>query len=354
MTKVPWFNGSTSWEQYQQVFDAIALSNGWGDATAALQLLSHLQGDALNVALLILMPRRASRKELTDALSAHYGSPGRLANYRREFDKTVRKSGEDPSNFVIALETLAVKAFGDMGQAARLRMIRGRFIAGHGSCELRRYLDCVPPDTPLRDIVDRCRVWESHAEPEVRRVSKPMPEPAYPAYVVNESEYETEPVRVVTVNKPNSLVDQMEELLKRLLTLLTPTVPAPVKTPETSPMDKLVQLLLSEIAHRKLVPPVPAEPAGVETMLRKYFAEQQSSRQQPRFRQARQPAARRIWPEMKCFSCGKMGHSANRCPTLDLTFPFILPGWKAEKTQTGFLMVSPRMATDRRRAENDD
>ena len=47
-TKVPWFSGSTSWEQYQQVFDAIALSNGWGDATAALQLLSHLQGDALS------------------------------------------------------------------------------------------------------------------------------------------------------------------------------------------------------------------------------------------------------------------------------------------------------------------
>ena len=42
-TKVPWFSGSTSWEQYQQVFDAIA--NGWGDATAALQLLSHLQLD---------------------------------------------------------------------------------------------------------------------------------------------------------------------------------------------------------------------------------------------------------------------------------------------------------------------
>ena len=353
-TKVPWFNGSTSWEQYQQVFDAIALSIGWGDATAALQLLSHLQGDALSVALLIPMPRRASRRELTDALSAHYGSPGRLANYRREFDKTVRKSGEDHSNFAIALETLAVKAFGDMGQAARLRLMCDRFIAGHGSCELRRYLDCVPPDTPLRDIVDRCRVWESHAEPEVRRVSKPMPEPAYPAYVVNESEYEMEPVRVVTVNKPNSSVDQMEELLKRLLTMLTPAVPASVKTPETSSMDKLVKLLLSETAQRKPVPPVPAEPAVVETMLRKYFAEQQSSRQQPRFRQVRQPVARRIWPEMKCFSCGKMGHSAIRCPTLDVTSPFILPGWKAEKTQTGFLMVSPRMATDCRRAENDD
>ena len=27
-TNVPWFNGSTSWEQYLQVFDAIVLSNG--------------------------------------------------------------------------------------------------------------------------------------------------------------------------------------------------------------------------------------------------------------------------------------------------------------------------------------
>ena len=174
-----------------------------------------------------------------------------------------------------------------MGQAARLRLIRDRFIAGHGSCELRRYLDCVTPDTPLRDIVDRCRVWESHADSEVRRVSKPMPEPAYPAYVVNELEYETEPVRVVTVNNPNSSVDQMEELLKRLLAVLTPAVPTLAKAPETSPMDKLVQLLLSETGKRKPAPPVPAEPAGLETMLRTYFAEQQPSRQQPRFRPAR-------------------------------------------------------------------
>ena len=54
----------------------------------------------------------------------HYG----LANYRREFDKMVRKMGEDPSNFAIKLETLAVKAFGNMGQVARLRLIRDRFI----------------------------------------------------------------------------------------------------------------------------------------------------------------------------------------------------------------------------------
>ena len=185
--------------------------------------------------------------------------------------KTVRKPGEVPSNFAITLETLAIKAFGNMGQTARL--IRDRFIAGHGSCDLRRYLDCVPPYTPHRDIVDRCRVWESCADQEVRRISKPMPEPAYPTYVVKQPDYETEPVRVVTVNKPNSSVDQSDELLKKLLSVLTPTVSPPARAPELSPMDKLVQLLLSETAKRELAPPTPVEPPGLETLLQTYFAE---------------------------------------------------------------------------------
>ena len=163
-TKVPRFGGTTSWEQYRQVFDAIVLSNGWDDATAALQLLSHLEGDTLNVALLVPMSRRTSKGGLVDALSAHYGSSGRLADYRQQFEKTTRSVGDDPSIFAIDLETLAVKAFGDMGQTACLRLIRDRFIAGHGSCELRRYLDSVPPETPIRDVVDRCWVWESHTD----------------------------------------------------------------------------------------------------------------------------------------------------------------------------------------------
>ena len=47
------------------------------------------------------------------------------------------------------LRTLAIKACGDMGQTARLRLIRDRFIAGHSSCELCRNLDSVPPETPI-------------------------------------------------------------------------------------------------------------------------------------------------------------------------------------------------------------
>ena len=68
--------------------------------------------------------KRATRAGLIGALTEHYRSPGRLADYRRQFEKTTRQEGEDPSIFAISLEALAVKAFGDMGPNARLRLIR--------------------------------------------------------------------------------------------------------------------------------------------------------------------------------------------------------------------------------------
>ena len=321
------------------MFDAIVLSNGWDDATAALQLLSHLQGDALSVALLMPMPRRASRKELTDALSSHYGSPGRLASYRRQFDNTERKPGEDPANFGITLETLAVKAFGDIGQTSRLRLIRDRFIAGHECCELRRHLDCLPPDTPLRDIVDRCRVWESHSDLSGRNVSQPKL--TYPAYVFKPSETDPEPVRAVTVNKPERSVEDTNELIRKLVEMLTPGTKTTVKAPEPSVLDKFVQVLTDKVAARKPALPAPKEPTQLETKLHSFLENRRMPRQE-----FRQRPVRRDWSEAKCFSCGKSGHSATRCPTFDITFPFILPGWKAEKTSTGYMMISPRRAMD--------
>ena len=105
-TKVPKFSGSTSWDQYRQVFDGIVRSNGWDDATVALQLLSHMEGDTLNVALLVPDAQRPTRIVLVRALTDHYGSPGRLADYQRQFEKTARQDGKDPSIFTIDLETL--------------------------------------------------------------------------------------------------------------------------------------------------------------------------------------------------------------------------------------------------------
>ena len=95
----------------------------------------------MNVTLLVPETQRATRSGLVGTLNVHYGSPGRLADYRRKFERTVRRDGEDPSIFAIELGTLAFRAFGDMGPSARVRMIWDRFVTGHWASDLRRHAD---------------------------------------------------------------------------------------------------------------------------------------------------------------------------------------------------------------------
>ena len=88
--------------------------------------------------------------------------------------------------------------------------------------------------------------------------------------------------------------------------------------------------------------PVPAAAtgsAGLETLLSGNLTPVQQPRPGP---------IRRDWNVVVCFSCGKAGHGATRCPTLDESFPFMLPRWTAEKTMGGYAMISPQIAAERR------
>ena len=163
-TPVPRYDGASEWDQYREVFEAIVASNGWDDLTAALQLIAHLDGEALNVSLLVPDNQRKRPGVLVETLTAHYTSPGRLAKHRRQFEQMTRQPGEDPAAFAIALETLARRAFVDVDPAVRLQLVRDKFITGHRQLALRRHLDSAGPDTPISSIVDKCRVWESHEE----------------------------------------------------------------------------------------------------------------------------------------------------------------------------------------------
>ena len=74
-----------------------------------------------------------------------------------------------------------------MKEKARDLMVRDKFIASQRSCDLRRHLDGSAPETSILDIVNSCRIWESHGETadiedsgqslKRRQLILPMPSP---------------------------------------------------------------------------------------------------------------------------------------------------------------------------------
>ena len=177
-----------------------------------------------------------------------------------------------------------MKAFGDMGKTAQLRLIWDRFIAGHSNCDLRRHIDSVPPETPIRDIVDRCQVWESHADPASRRLTKTNPDPIYPAYVVGEADYNTETTRVSEVTGQNSESHQLEDLLRRVLS----TAERPAPKPEVPEVEKLLQQLVRETRSRPTKAVNPTVTTSLEKMLLSFLdGQRRRQRQSPKQRPSR-------------------------------------------------------------------
>ena len=232
-TPVPMNAGKSSWDQYRKVFEAIVCLNGWDGVTAALQLVSHLEGDALNVALLVPAPQRVLPEVLVKALSEHNSSPGRLADNRRKFERVSRSPGDDPSVFAIELKTLAMRAFADLNASAHLQLVRDIFIAGQMECSLHIHLDSVGPGTPIRDIVDRCRVWESHAEDTDSWRACPSPERPRAVYRVVDENTDSKP----EVSSEDQ--DVLGLLIRHLLP--TPAVSPPRATPIPSDRELLIQ-----------------------------------------------------------------------------------------------------------------
>ena len=51
----------------------------------------------------------------------------------------------------------------------------------------------------------------------------------------------------------------------------------------------------------------------------------------------------------------RLDAAMRRCgPALEESFPFMLPGWRAEPTPGDFIMISPCVAAERRQTENGD
>ena len=78
--------------------------------------------------LLVPESRRVKPGFLIKSLSEHYNAPGRLAEYKRQFQRAVQHPGDDPSIFATELQTLARRASMDIDLKIQSQMVRDRFI----------------------------------------------------------------------------------------------------------------------------------------------------------------------------------------------------------------------------------
>ena len=179
------------------------------------------------MALLVPEPRRATRVGLVGTLTAHYGSPGQLADYR----ESIWRYGSSSTT-------------------------------SHHTGSIN--LDSVSTETHIWDIVDRCR--ESHADSDARRFSKPGPERALPIYTVDDPGRETDDRMVADVTTSPMAPDQVE-------TLLTLVVPTPPPKPVSSALEQLLQRLLVGAQAPKPVPPVKTEITDMKTLLQHLLPE---------------------------------------------------------------------------------
>ena len=228
---------------------------------------------------------------LVGALSEHYGSPGRLAEYRHQFERASRSLGDDPLVFAIELETLARRAFADVNASVQLQLVRDRFIAGQMECSLCRHLDSVGPDTPMQDIVDSCRVWESHAE--VTDSWRGGQEPEYPRAIY----------QVVEDSPPNVASEEsdlLEQIRRHLLP--TPAVSPPKATPILSDHELLMQHLLGAVHPVQPVVQERSRLTDIKILLQSMLPVGSVTEA------VVQPPAHRQESTAGCFSCGELDH----------------------------------------------
>ena len=261
---------------------------------------------------------------LLGVLSEHYGSPGRLAKYKRQFERISRRLEDDPSVFAIELETLARKASVDVDASVRLQLVRDRFIAGQAQRSLRRHLDSVGPDTPIVDIVDRCRVWESHEEDKNKwAVGRESNRPRAVCQLANAE----------TNNKPSDRSagsDVVDDLIRQVLP--SSATAARKVTPIPSDYELLVQRLLGPAQSAQPVVQERSSVTDMEGLLRSMLPVASVAED------TAHPRTYRREPMTRCFSCGRIDHTTPRCPDLDESFPFLPAGWRADREDDEFVL----------------
>ena len=173
-----------------------------------------------------------------------------------------------------------------------------------------------PPPDQLEDLLRRLIV----------NMAAPVPVSAPVQEVWAAAELRQRLVAEIHSLKPQPTPDQLEDQFRWLLSNRAAPVTVPAPVPRVPTVNKLLWRRVAETQSRQPTAVSSPEPVGFGS----YLSGQQTSGPQIRW----MPVERNR-DGVGCFSCGESGHAVTRCPNLNESFPFMQPGWRAEKTPGG-------------------
>ena len=101
--------------------------------------------------------------------------------------------------------------------------------------------------------------------------------------------------QLLSRHKEETELEDTNELLRKLVDMLSPGANTTMKAPERSTLDKLVHLLGENVVERKPALPTTQEPTKFETRLQSFL----DSKRMPN-QEFRQRPVQRDWSEVRC------------------------------------------------------
>ena len=181
----------------------------------------------------------------------------------------------------------------------------------------------------LYRIVDRCHVWDSHAEFVDHRGDSPTPRQPLPICTIDGAETVKGQARASVDITPEDQ-DLLGTLMRYLLPM--PVVSPPEATPIPSQCDLLIQCLMGNIHPVQPLQQEHSSFTDMEILLHNLLPVGSPVTEEPRLTECQNGSSG------GCFSCGETSQAASRCPTLNEAFPFLPTGCWPDRVKDGYVM----------------
>ena len=285
-------NKSLNWPAWFRHFRAVADVHGWDKNQRALQLVSHLDETAMNVAQELGDDELYDYDILVKLLGDRFDPASRVS----AFHGRSRRHHEDADSFADAITELCRVGYPQSSPELCQELISEQFVRGQSDPELKKYLWVVirtQKDRKLQTLIEDCTDFAS-LSPSVN-IHRPVEQ----AFAMEQDDDSVE------------MFAMMDRSQWTGHCISEPAIP-----PSLAQMFALARRMGYEM--RPIARGANQPPGSPRTL----FASGQGYRQP--FRQGRD------FSKVKCFSCGQMGHTQARCPKPDSALPFKPPGWNMQ------------------------